>query len=104
MPAIGANQRRVPGPPALPAVALTGSGVENEGALQRVLAAQLEVVAERRMLRAVDRRLANEDRRAGHRREDRVAEHRRRAVRPLIGFEFGMADIADGQRAAALMH
>jgi len=44
MPAIGANQRRVPIPPALPpaAVTVTRSRVEDEGALQRVMAVQLE--------------------------------------------------------------
>src|SRR3984893_13898128 len=102
MPASGTNQRRVSISPAgLPAA---GSAVEDEGALQGVVSRQLDIVAELGVVRAVAGRLADEYRRAGNGREDRVAQCRRRTVRALVGLEHGLAHLTDRQRAPPLIH
>ncbi len=61
-------------------------------------------MAERRVLRAIARRLAHEHRCARHGGEDGVGQDRGRAVRPLVGFQLGVADLADLERAPAFVH
>src|SRR5262249_57716329 len=80
-----------------------GSAVEDKHALQRVVPGQVQIVAEPWVLRAVLRRLGDKDRRTRHRGKDRVAEGCGRAVGALVGFEFGIADLADLERASALV-
>ena len=64
------------------------------------MAFQVDIVPQRRMFRPISGRLADKDRRARHGRENRVAQDGSRPVRTLVGFEFGVADIADRQRPA----
>src|SRR5260370_32240538 len=91
------NQRRVSiSPLDLPAA---GSAVENEGALQRVVPRQLDIVSELRVVRTVAGRLADVHRCARNSGEDRVAQCRRRTVRALVGLEHGLANLTDRQRA-----
>ena len=69
-------------------------GVEHEHALQRVVTGELEVDAERRILGAVARRLADEHRRARHGREDRVGERGAGAGRALVRLELRVGLVA----------
>src|SRR5262252_6096294 len=89
-----------------PSPRLAGGGglaVEDKHALQCVVPSQVQIVAEPWVLRAVLRRLGDKDRRTRHRGKDRVAEGCGRAVGALVGFEFGRADLADLERASALV-
>ena len=79
------------------------SAVEDEHALQCVVPGQVKIVAEPGVPRAVLRRLGDKDRGSGDGRKNRVAERRGRAVGALVGFELGVADLADLERAPALV-
>src|SRR5579864_2943714 len=70
------------------------SGVEHERALQRVVALQIDIDAERRLLGDVARRFSDVDRRAGHGGEDRIGQRRVDAGRALIGLELGVLIVA----------
>jgi hypothetical protein len=79
------------------------SAVEDEHALQCVVPGQVQIVAERRVPRAVLRRLGDKDRRPRYGRKNRVAEGCGGAVGTLVGLELGIADIANLERASALV-
>src|SRR5262249_46844018 len=81
-----------------------GSAVEDERALQSVVAAEVEVDAELVDLRAVPRALAHDTRRAGHGGEPRVGEGGRVARRALVGLELGIAGAAYLQRPLPAVH
>src|SRR5579859_1932724 len=81
-----------------------GSSLELEDALERVVALDVEVDAERLMLRAIPGRFSDKHRRAGHRREDRVRKRRGDAGGTLVGLQLGISGLADLDRALAAMH
>src|SRR5262252_4274144 len=87
-------------PPASPAIA---SALEHEGALQGVVAADVEVDPELGVLRAVARRLADEDRRARNGGEDGVGQRRVGAGRALEGLELRIGVVADLDGALAAL-
>src|SRR2546422_2477277 len=72
--------------------------VEDERALQRVVAFDVEVDTELFVLRAVTWRLANEYRRAGDGREYGIGQCRGRAAGALVRFELGVTGLAELDR------
>src|SRR6516162_9407388 len=79
------------------------SAVEDKDALQRVVPAEVEVVAECLMLGAVLQCLADKDRRTRNGREYRVAEGCCRSVGSLVRLELGKADCTNFQGSAPFM-
>src|SRR5215831_9053910 len=69
--------------------------VEHERALQRVVALEIDVDAERRLLRDVARRFSDKNRCAGHCRKDRIGQCGIDAGRALVGLEFGILILTD---------
>lgn len=64
---------------------------------------QVDVDAKRLVPGAVLRRLADEYRRSGHGREDRVGQGRRSARRAFIRLELGVTDLAHLDRSLATL-
>src|SRR5215472_521986 len=80
------------------------SSVEDKRALERVVATHVEVDAELVVLGAVARALAHEHRRARHRREYGLRQGRRGSAGALVGFELGVARVADLEGSLAPLH
>src|SRR6516165_8976987 len=80
------------------------SGVEDKRALERVMAAHVEVDAELVVLGAVARALAHEHRRARHRREYSLRQSRRSTAGALVGFELGVSGISDLEGSFSALH
>src|SRR5262249_24816424 len=70
-------------------------------ALQRVMPSQVQVMPKHRLLGAVGRRLADKYRRTQNRRKNRVAKGCGRPVDAPVGFELGVTDLTDFERALA---
>src|SRR5947208_7655948 len=83
---------------------MPSSGIEHERALQRVVAAHVEIDAELVVPGGVARALADIHRRAGDGREDGVGQRRRGTRGVLVRLELGVAGIAYLERSLPALH